>query len=93
MALTLEPGTNAVAYGTIVLTSVDNQLLHGVSIPTNCVRVAIDYAIDGSAQVPIPITGECLCVAEAVGTHVAWPVHLIRIQAKVNIILHFLHIV
>ena len=50
MALTLEPGTNAVAYGTVVSTSVDNQLLHGVSIPTNCVHMAIDYAIDGSAQ-------------------------------------------
>lgn len=83
MALTLEPGTNVVAYGIVVSTKVDDQLLHGVPMSTNCVRVAIDHAIDGSAQLPIPITGECLCVADAVGTHVAWPVHLIKMQDKV----------
>lgn len=87
--MALEPGTKIAAYGTVVSTNGENQLLHGTPIPDNCVRVAVDHAVDGSASLPVPIPGECACIGEAIGTHVAWPVHLIRIANKVNVILHF----
>ena len=70
-----------VALGIVVSTVVENK-------KQAYMLVAIDTAIDGSAQLPISI-GEFLCIADAVGTKVSWPVHLIRLQAEVIRILHF----
>ena len=81
MSLTLAPDAEVVALGIVVSTVVENQT-------QACVLVAIETAIDGSAQLPISI-GEFLCIADAVGIQVPWPVHLIRLQAQVIRILHF----
>ncbi|XP_073153392.1 uncharacterized protein [Henckelia pumila] len=81
IALTLESSTNIVAYGTIIC--VDPQkLLHGVPLPKNCYRVSIDVVVDKSAPLPFPITNECEVVGDTLGTHVAWPQHLIVEQDK-----------
>ena len=80
MSLTLAPSAEVVAFGIVVSTVVENQT-------TTCVLVAVDTAIDGSAQLPIS-TGELHCIADAVGSQVPWPIHLIRLQSQVIRILH-----
>ena len=52
-----------------------------------CVLMAIDMAIDGSTQLLIS-AGQFQSIADAVGSQVPWPVHLIRPQASVIRILH-----
>ncbi|XP_042382272.1 uncharacterized protein LOC121974982 [Zingiber officinale] len=52
-------------------------MLHGVPFPNNCMRVSIDEAVEKSAPLPYPIPSEFEVIGDAVGTHVAWPKHLI----------------
>lgn len=73
-----------VAYGTIFEVDGAYKLLHGVPLPQNCMRVSIDKALQKSARLPVPIPNECEIVGDAVGTHVAWPKHLI--------VLHEVHV-
>ena len=80
MSLTDTTGGQVVAFGIVVSTVIENQT-------TTCLLVAIDTAIDGTAQLPIS-TGEVRSIADAVGSQVPWPVHLIRPQAPVIRILH-----
>ena len=41
----------------------------------------IDHALDENA--PLPIVGECQSIGEAVGSHVSWPKHLIKLRDQV----------
>ncbi|KAL6146110.1 hypothetical protein ACLB2K_056793 [Fragaria x ananassa] len=54
-----------------------NQLLHGVPLGENNVRVSVIRAIKGDALVPIPVRDEILTVDDAVGSYVAWPKDLV----------------
>lgn len=72
-----------VAYGTVVAMYKPGSKLHGAPFPENCMRISIDEAVDESAPLPIPIPGECENIGDAVGSHVAWPEHLIMVQNKV----------
>lgn len=75
--MTLESSTNIFANGTIISVNASDKLLHGVPFPKNCMRVSIDEALEKSTHLPYPIPSECELIGEAVGTHVAWPKHLI----------------
>ncbi|XP_073133541.1 uncharacterized protein [Henckelia pumila] len=79
VTLTLESNI-VVAYGTIVHVNGGGNLLHGVPLPVNCMRIAIDEAVEKSAQLPFPIPNECDTIGDAVGSHVAWPVHLVLMR-------------
>lgn len=76
----LDSSTDIAAYGTVVEVNGANKLIHGVPLPLNCMRVSIDEACQKSACFPVPIPHECELVGDAVGTHVAWPTHLIVVQ-------------
>ncbi|XP_073123545.1 uncharacterized protein [Henckelia pumila] len=81
VVLTLESSTEIVAYGTVVEVNGPDKLLYGVPLPLNCMRVSIDEALQKSARLPIPIIPyECELVGDVVGTHVAWPIHLIVLR-------------
>lgn len=80
VALTLESKANIVAYGTIVHVNVVGKLLHGVPLPMDCMHVSIDKAVDRLAHLPFSIPNECDTVGDAIGTHVAWPAHLVVMQ-------------
>ncbi|XP_073124125.1 uncharacterized protein [Henckelia pumila] len=80
VALTLESNTNIVAYGTIVHVNGAGKLRHGVPLPVNCMRFSIDEAVEKLAHLPFPISNECDTIGDAVGTHVAWPAHLVKMQ-------------
>ncbi|XP_042432737.1 uncharacterized protein LOC122019324 [Zingiber officinale] len=80
--LTLDSSTDIVAYGTVVEVIGVNHSLHGVPLPKNCMRVSIDEAMQKSACLPVPIPNECETIGDAVGTHVAWPKHLLMLRQK-----------
>ncbi|XP_073280961.1 uncharacterized protein [Primulina huaijiensis] len=82
--LTLDSSTDIVAYGTIVEVNGANNLLHGVPLPQNCMRVSIDEAMQKTALFPVPIPNECENVGDAVGTHVAWQNHLIMLRKEIH---------
>ncbi|KAL6213606.1 hypothetical protein ACLB2K_013053 [Fragaria x ananassa] len=54
-----------------------NQLLHGVPLGENNMRVSVIRAIEGGALVPIPVRDEIITVDDAVGGCVAWPKDLV----------------
>ncbi|XP_073137258.1 uncharacterized protein [Henckelia pumila] len=54
-----------------------SKLLHGATLPMNCMRVSVDEAVEKSALLPFPIPNECDTVSDAIGTHVAWPAHMV----------------
>ncbi|KAL6226022.1 hypothetical protein ACLB2K_004869 [Fragaria x ananassa] len=54
-----------------------NQLLHGVPLGENNMRVSVIRAIEGDALVPIPVRDEIFTVDDAVGSCVAWPKDLV----------------
>ncbi|KAL8464801.1 hypothetical protein ACS0TY_034340 [Phlomoides rotata] len=72
VALILESGKNIVAYGTII--KVDDPL-----VPKNCMCVSIEKVEDKSAILPFP-TGDCLTIDDAIGSHVTWPMHLMKLH-------------
>ncbi|KAL6219353.1 hypothetical protein ACLB2K_007112 [Fragaria x ananassa] len=57
-----------------------NQLLHGVPLGENNMRVSVIRAIEGDALVPILVRDEILTVDDAVGSCVAWPKDLVVIH-------------
>lgn len=77
MTLSAESGTN-IGYGTIVKPYGLNEQL-----PQNCMRVSIDEVVDENAPLPIP-TNECKCIGDAIGCHVTWPFHLLKLTNEVN---------
>ena len=54
-----------------------NQLLNGVPLGENNMRVSVIRAIEGGALVPIPVRDEIITVDDAVGGCVAWPKDLV----------------
>ncbi|PRQ48579.1 putative Ulp1 protease family catalytic domain, putative transposase, Ptta/En/Spm, plant [Rosa chinensis] len=71
---------NVVSHGTIIEMDVANHKVHGVPLGEGNIRVAIDNALDEQALLPIPVTGELATVGQAVGSHVAWPKHLVKLM-------------
>lgn len=70
---------NIVAIGRVMNLQVETsiQLIHGVPLGENHVRVTVIRAIEGDAFVPIPVRDEILTVDDAVGSCVAWPKDLV----------------
>ncbi|KAL8556068.1 hypothetical protein ACS0TY_003754 [Phlomoides rotata] len=81
VALSLESSTDIVAYGTIIKIYDPNELIHGIKLPKNCMRVAIEKAVDESAHLPIP-NGDYLTTKDAIGSHVAWPMNLMKLHVQ-----------
>ncbi|KAL8524423.1 hypothetical protein ACS0TY_014130 [Phlomoides rotata] len=75
-----------VAYGSIIKTCTPNEMIHGIKLPKKSMCVSIDAVVDANALLPFQ-TSKCKTVQDAIGSHVAWPVHLINLQIQVNIIL------
>ena len=59
------------------------RVVHGVPLLSNQVRVSIEYIYEQEALLPIPLKDEAYTLNEALGTHVAWPCHLVIIAGKV----------
>ncbi|KAK9949471.1 hypothetical protein M0R45_004990 [Rubus argutus] len=71
---------NVVSHGTIIEVDAANHTVHGVPLGEGNIRVAIDAALDEQALLPIPVTEELVTVGQAVGSHVAWPKHLVKLM-------------
>ncbi|KAH6787886.1 hypothetical protein C2S52_007438 [Perilla frutescens var. hirtella] len=63
-----------VAYGTVFVVG---AVLHGSPMPPDCFRVSIDEVVDENAVLPFRVSDEIETVGGALGTHVAWPTHLV----------------
>ncbi|XP_042396480.1 uncharacterized protein LOC121986587 [Zingiber officinale] len=74
--------TDIVAYGTVIEVNGVNHSLHDVPLPKNCMRVSIDEAMQKSTCLLVLIPNECETIGDAVGTHVAWPKHLLMLRQK-----------
>ncbi|KAL8480037.1 hypothetical protein ACS0TY_026824 [Phlomoides rotata] len=83
VSLSLESRTDIVAYGTIIKIYDPNELIHGIKLPKNCMRVAIEKAVDESAHLPIP-NGDYLTTKDAIGSHVAWPMNLMKLHVQLQ---------
>ena len=66
-----------VAHGRIVNQATNNMIIHGEPLPKSCIRVAIDFAMEDTALLPIPVRDELDTIFDAVGSHVAWPKDLV----------------
>ncbi|KAK6150920.1 hypothetical protein DH2020_015852 [Rehmannia glutinosa] len=77
VALTLESGIN-VAFGTVVKVGGVGENINGAPLHKNCMGISIDEALDESAALPVPNSSTYLSVGDVVGSHVAWPIHLIK---------------
>ncbi|KAL6584473.1 hypothetical protein OROMI_003762 [Orobanche minor] len=53
-----------------------DSTLHCVPLPAHLVKVVVEKAVDGSAEIPIP-TEEVSLVREALGIFIAWPKNLV----------------
>ncbi|KAH6787328.1 hypothetical protein C2S52_006880 [Perilla frutescens var. hirtella] len=80
VALTVGSSKKIVGYGTVV--GVNTSSLHGTPMPKSCVRVAIDESVDENASLPFPIPDVSNNVGNAIGSHVAWPAHLVVAREK-----------
>lgn len=58
------------------------RIVHGVPLKPNQVRVSIEYVYENETLLPIPIEDEAYTLREALGTHVAWPSHLVILEDK-----------
>ncbi|KAL6530235.1 hypothetical protein OROHE_014588 [Orobanche hederae] len=54
----------------------EDSTLHCAPLPAHLVKVVVEEAVDGGAEVPIP-TEEVSLVREALGTFIAWPKNLV----------------
>ncbi|KAK6125190.1 hypothetical protein DH2020_041056 [Rehmannia glutinosa] len=57
VALSLESTNDISAYGTIVSVNGPGQFLGGIPMPSNCMCVSIDHAMDENALLPVQIPG------------------------------------
>ncbi|XP_040368009.1 uncharacterized protein LOC112180636 [Rosa chinensis] len=75
---------NIVAIGTIIQVNVasSDQLIHGVPLGNENMRVSIVRAIVDDALLPIPVKDEIVTVSDAIGTCVAWPRNLVVIPGE-----------
>jgi hypothetical protein len=52
--------------------------IHGVTLGEENVRISVEVPIKEDAYLPIPnIAGDIFTVKQAIGTHIAWPRHLV----------------
>ncbi|KAK1401439.1 putative Ulp1 protease family catalytic domain-containing protein [Heracleum sosnowskyi] len=75
--LAVESIENKVAFGTVFDEDEMNVSVHGVPLKAGHVRVSVDGHIQPDAFVPVPVPGEIEIIRQAVGSHLAWPRHLI----------------
>lgn len=80
----LEPNAYIVGYGTIVRANGPNEFIHGKKLSCICLRIAIDEAVVKDALLPIQ-TDEHQIIGDVIGSHVAWPKHLIAPRIKVRL--------
>lgn len=53
------------------------EVVYGVSLTENDVRVVINIIFDGSDPLPIPVAGNIETINDAIGFHVQWPKNLL----------------
>ena len=78
--MALEAGGNIVAYGKIIDVGVQSskQVIHGVALGEENVRVEIVGIVVHDAKIPIPVSdNEIVTVTDALGSFIPWPRHLI----------------
>ncbi|KAL8464531.1 hypothetical protein ACS0TY_034162 [Phlomoides rotata] len=81
VALSVESRIDIVAYGTIIKIYDPNELIHGIKLPKNCMCVAIEKVVGESVHLPIP-NGDNLTTKDAIESHVAWPMHLMKLHVQ-----------
>ena len=60
------------------------ELLHTKLLPTGCLKVSVDIAIEMDALLPYPDdVSDATLVGDAIGSFVAWPSSLIRVGYEV----------
>lgn len=71
-----------VGKGKVYNTSV--EILHNKPLPTGCLKVSVDIAIETNAELPYPDdVSDATLVGEAIGSYVAWPSNLISVGYEV----------
>lgn len=83
VALMLGSPKSIVARGTVFFMG---SKLHNAPMPKDCMRVSIDEIVNESALLPFPISDEMKTLGSALGTHVAWPKHLVVAKDKVLLV-------
>lgn len=78
-----DPSYRVVATGKVHNIPNVARVVHGVPLLPNHVRVSIEYVSEQEALLPIPLKDEAYTLNEALGTHVAWPSHLVILAEKV----------
>ena len=66
-----------VAHGRIVNQATNNMIIHREPLPKSCIQVAIDFVMDDTVLLPIPVCDKLVTIFDVVGSHVAWPKDLI----------------
>ncbi|KAF1871036.1 hypothetical protein Lal_00020770 [Lupinus albus] len=67
------------AVGIDTMYNTHDAMIHNAQIPSNHLRVSIDISIEDGALLSIPVDEDTITVRGALGTFVAWPVHLIDV--------------
>ena len=58
--------------------------IHNCPLPNGCVKVGIDVVIEGETELPMPNEyDDLITINDAIGTTVAWPINLIKIDCTV----------
>ncbi|KAF1865902.1 hypothetical protein Lal_00033362 [Lupinus albus] len=65
--------------GVGVVHNTPDAMLHNAHIPPNHVMVVIDIAIENDALLQIPLDEDIITLEGAIGTYVAWPIHLVDV--------------
>ncbi|KAE9617746.1 hypothetical protein Lalb_Chr03g0038641 [Lupinus albus] len=64
-----------------------DAMLHNAQIPSHHVRISIYMVIEDDALLPIPLDENIITLGGALGSFVAWPVHLLNVvPSKENVI-------
>ena len=79
---------NIVAAGTVFKRQWSNEVVYGVTLGVNEVRVLIEVVDDTNSILPISVVGSVYSVSDAIGSYVPWPKHLVVVEKaeKVNFI-------
>ncbi|KAE9598594.1 hypothetical protein Lal_00021092 [Lupinus albus] len=56
-----------------------DAMIHNAQIPSNHLKVSFDISIEDDVSLPILVDDDTITVRGALGTFVAWPVHLIDV--------------
>lgn len=58
--------------------------MHNLPMLHNHLRVRVDYSIEGSAPLPVPIVNaDIFTVGQALSTFVAWPAELVVVSDNI----------